>query len=215
MNDWFADGAQAEYCVAPAGWVAPKPRTLDHAAASVAPISALTAWQGLVERCGIARGRRVLVHGGSGAVGGFAVQFAKWHGAHVIATASAHNLDYVRGLGADEVVDYRATRFEHAVRDLDAVFDTVGGETLSRSWGVLKPGGKLVTIAASGEVATDERTRQAFFIVEANRAQLVEVARLIDAGILRSEADGVFPPADARTAYEHKPQRGKAVVRVV
>ncbi|MBP3959919.1 zinc-binding dehydrogenase [Gemmata sp. G18] len=133
----------------------------------------------------------------------------------MIATASAHNLERVRALGADEGIDYRASKFEDVLRHADAVFDTVGGETLARSWGALKPGGKLVTIAASGEVATDERTKQAFFIVEANRAQLVEVARLIDSDVLRPEVDGTFPLAEARAAYEYKPRHGKAVLRVV
>lgn len=215
MNDWFADGAQADFCVAPADWIAPKPSTIGHDAAAVVPISALTAWQGLIERCRIVEGQRVLIHGGSGAVGAFAVQLAKWRGARVTATASAHNLERVRALGADEVIDYRFGRFEEQVRDVDAVFDTVGGETLARSWGVLRPGGKLVTIAAAGEVATDERTEQAFFIVGANRSQLIEVARLIDAGVLRPEIDGVFPLAEARAAYEYKPRHGKAVLRVV
>ena len=215
MSDWFAEGTQAEYCVAPAEWIAPKPLTLNHDAAAVTPISALTAWQGLIERCEVTKGQRVLIHGGSGAVGAFAVQFAKWRGAHVIATASAHNLERVRALGADEGIDYRASKFEDVLRHADAVFDTVGGETLARSWGALKPGGKLVTIAASGEVATDERTKQAFFIVEANRAQLVEVARLIDSDVLRPEVDGTFPLAEARAAYEYKPRHGKAVLRVV
>jgi NADPH:quinone reductase-like Zn-dependent oxidoreductase len=213
MNDWFADGAQAEFCTAPANWIAPKPRTLDHDAAAATPISALTAWQGLFDKCGLSEGQHVLVHGGSGAVGGFAVQLARWKGARVTATASAHNLEFVRSLGADEVIDYRAGRFEDQVRDVDAVFDTVGGETLSRSRGVLKPGGKLVTIAASGEGTADERTRAAFFIVEANRRQLVEVTRLIDGGTLRPVIDKVFPLADARAAYEYKPRHGKAVLR--
>ncbi|QEL15073.1 NADP-dependent oxidoreductase [Limnoglobus roseus] len=215
MNDWYADGAQAEFCVAPLEWIAPKPLTLDHTAAAITPISALTAWQGLIERCDVKSEQRVLIHGGSGAVGAFAVQLAKWRGAHVIATASSHNLDSVRSLGAAEVVDYRTSKFEDVVREVDAVFDTVGGETLARSWGVLKPGGRLVTIAASGEVTADERTKTAFFIVEANRAQLAEVARLIDGGVLRPEVGGAFPFTEARAAYEHKPRRGKAVLRVV
>lgn len=215
MNDWFGDGTQAEFCVAPAGWVAARPRTIGHDAAAVTPISALTAWQGLIERCGLESGQQVLIHGGSGAVGGFAVQLARWRGARVIATASGHNHDYVRSLGADEVIDYRATRFEDAVSDMDIVFDTVGGETLARSWGVLKPGGKLVTIAAAGEIATDERIRQAFYIVEANRTQLTEVARLIDEGTLRPQVDGVFRLDEPRTAYEYKPRHGKAVIQVM
>jgi NADPH:quinone reductase-like Zn-dependent oxidoreductase len=212
LNDWFRDGAQAEYCVARAAEVAENPRSVDHLAAAVTPISALTAWQGLIERGQLAPGQRVLIHGAAGGVGVFAVQLARWRGAHVIGTASAHNLDFVRGLGADDVIDYRAVRFEDVVRDVDVVFDTVGGETLERSWGVLTPGGRLVTIAASGEGSQDPRTREAFFIVAANRAQLAELARLIDAGQLRPVVDAVFPLAQARQAYEHKPVRGKVVL---
>ncbi len=212
MNDWFTDGTQAEFCIAPADFIAPKPRSLDHDTAAITPISALTAWQGLIERCGITSGQRVLIHGGSGAVGGFAVQLAKWRGAHVIATASTHNMEHVGALGADEVIDYRTARFEDVVRDVDAVFDTVGGETLARSWSVLKTGGKLVTIATAGEVARDERTQKAFFIVDANRAQLTEIARLIDEGALRPELDGIFPLSEARAAYDYKPRHGKTVL---
>src|SRR5436305_3589034 len=170
MNDWFADGAQAEYCLARPADVARKPASVDHARAAATPISALTAWQGLFERGRLAAGERVLIHGGAGGVGGFAVQLARRRGARVTATASAGNVDFVRGLGADEVIDYRAERFEGRVRGVDAVFDTVGGDTLQRSWGVMKPGGRLVTVAASEEGSPDERTRATFFIVETRRA---------------------------------------------
>ncbi len=215
MNDWFRDGAQAEYCVARAAEVALKPRSVDHVQAAVTPISALTAWQGLIERAGLTSGQTVLIHGASGGVGVFAVQLARGRGARVIGTASANNLDFVRGLGAEEVIDYRAERFDDVVRDVDLVFDTVGGETLARSWGVLRPGGKLITIAASEEQTQAERVRDAFFIVEANRTQLAEVARLIDAGELRPVVGGVFPLARGREAYEYKPAHGKVVLRVV
>src|SRR5438876_1042292 len=140
---------------------------------------------------------------------------ARWRGAQVTATASAANLDFVRTLGADEVIDYRAERFEDVVRHVDVVFDTVGGETLERSWSVLKPGGRLVTVAASGERTTDERIRAAYFIVEPSRTQLVEIARLIDGGAVRPVVGAVFPLAEARQAYQHKPVRGKIVLRVV
>src|SRR5499425_1371000 len=165
LNDWYRDGASAEYCVARVADFAHKPSRVDHVHAAATPISALTAWQGLVERAGLAAGQRVLIHGAAGGVGTFAVQLARWRGARVTGTASAANLDFVRSLGADEVIDYRAERFEDMARDVDVVFDTVGGETLERSWGVLKPGGRLVTIAASGEQTTDERVRAAYFIV--------------------------------------------------
>jgi NADPH:quinone reductase-like Zn-dependent oxidoreductase len=214
MNDWFGDGAQAEYCLARPAEVARKPASIDHAHAAVTPISALTAWQGLFERARLAAGQHVLIHGAAGGVGGFAVQLARWRGARVTATAAAGNLDFVRGLGADEVIDYRAERFEERVRGVDAVFDTVGGDTLRRSWGVLKPGGRLVTIAASEEGSQDERTRAAFFIVETRRAELEEVARLIDSGEVRPVVGAEFPLADALRAYRHKPARGKVVLRV-
>src|ERR1700757_5223209 len=153
LNDWYWDGASAEYCVARVADIAHKPASVDHVHAAATPISALTSWQGLVERAGLAAGQRVLIHGAAGGVGTFAVQLARWRGARVTATASSANLDFVRSLGADEVIDYRTERFEDLVRDMDAVFDGVGGETLERSWGVLKDGGKLVTVAAQSEGA--------------------------------------------------------------
>lgn len=214
MNDWFRDGAQAEFCVAKAQEVARKPASVDHVHAAVTPISALTAWQGLLERGQLTAGQRVLIHGASGGVGSFAVQLARLQRAHVIGTASAANLDFVRELGADEVIDYRAERFESLARDVDLVFDTVGGETLDRSWSVLRPGGKLVTVAASSESARSPRERDAFFIVEAKRDQLAEVARRIDAGELRPVVGAVFALSDGSRAYERKPPRGKTVLRV-
>jgi NADPH:quinone reductase-like Zn-dependent oxidoreductase len=215
FNDWYRDGAQAEYCVARVADLAHKPTSVDHVHAAATPISALTAWQGLFERAGLAAGQRVLIHGAAGGVGTFAVQLARWRDARVIGTASTANLDFVRGLGADEVIDYRAERFEDVVRDVDVVFDTVGGETLERSWGVLKPGGRLVTVAASGERTTDQRIRAAYFIVEPSRTQLGEIARLINGGAVRPVVGAVFPLADARQAYEHTPRHGKVVLRVV
>jgi NADPH:quinone reductase-like Zn-dependent oxidoreductase len=215
LNDWYRDGAQAEYCVARVADLATKPASLDHVHAAATPISALTAWQGLIERGRLVAGERVLIHGAAGGVGSFAVQLARWRGARVTGTASHSNLDFVRRLGADEVIDYQATRFEDVVRDFDVVFDTVGGETLERSWGVLKPGGTVVTIGASGERTADERTRAAFFIVEPSRSQLEEIAWLIDSGAIRPIVGSVFPLAEARQAYLLKPARGKVVLQVV
>jgi NADPH:quinone reductase-like Zn-dependent oxidoreductase len=214
MNDWFADGAQAEFSLARLADIARKPASVDHAHAAVTPISALTAWQGLFERTRLAAGEHVLIHGGAGGVGVFAVQFARRCGARVTATAGVGNLDFVRGLGADAVIDYRAERFEERAWGVDVVFDTVGGDTLRRSWGVLSPGGRLVTIATSEEGSQDERTRAAFFIVELRRAELEEVARLIDSGEVRPVVGAEFPLADALLAYRHKPARGKVVLRV-
>jgi NADPH:quinone reductase-like Zn-dependent oxidoreductase len=215
LNDWYRDGASAEYCVARVADIAGKPASVDHVHAAATPISALTAWQGLVERASLVAGQRVLIHGAAGGVGTLAVQLARWRGARVTATASASNLDFVRSLGAEEVIDYRADRFEDVVGHVDVVFDTVGGETLERSWSVLKPGGRLVTVAASGEQTTDERIRAAYFIVEPSRPQLAEIAQLIEGGALRPVVGAVFPLAEARQAYQDKPVRGKVVLRVV
>jgi NADPH:quinone reductase-like Zn-dependent oxidoreductase len=217
LNDWFANGAQAEFCVAPVSALARKPRLLDHAQSAVVPISALTAWQGLLCKAGLQRGQRVLIHGAAGGVGVFAVQLARWRGAHVIATASAANLDFVRMLGAEQVIDYRSTRFEDLVRDVDAVFDTVGGETLERSWRVLKPGGKLVTIATQSAGAVEQRVRDAFLLVRADGSQLKQIGQLIDAGELRIFVEAVFPLAEAREAYARAQQgkmRGKIALLV-
>src|SRR4029453_431975 len=215
LNDWYRDGAAAEFGGARVADIPHKPAGVEHVHAAATPISALTAWQGLVERAGLAAGQRVLIHGAAGGVGTFAMQLARWRGARVTVTASAANLNLVRSLGADEVIDYRAERFEDVVRDMDVVFDTVGGETRGGAWDGLKPGGRLVTVAASGEQTTDERIRAAYFIVEPSRTQLAEIARLIDGGTLRPVIGAVFPLAEARQAYQHRPSHGKVVLRVV
>lgn len=213
MNDWFADGAMAEYCITDPRSVAVKPSRLTHAEAASVPIGALTAWQGLFDRAGLRAGERVLVHGGAGAVGVWAVQLARWRGAHVTATASAGNLDFVASLGAERVIDHRAARFEDEVSGMDVVFDVVGGETLERSWGVLAPGGRMVTIAVESETATDERVKRAFFIVEASREQLVRVGELLEAGTLRTVVDAEVPFDRASEAFG-KAGRGKRVVTI-
>jgi NADPH:quinone reductase-like Zn-dependent oxidoreductase len=218
MNDWFADGALAEYCITQPGWIAPKPRRLSHPETASVPIGALTAWQGLFDRARLQPGERVLVHGGAGAVGIFAIQLARSRGAHVAATVSAHNGEFVKELGANQVIDYHSVPFENEVRDIDVVFDTVGGSTLQRSWSILKQGGRLVTIAAEGEATRDQREKQAFFIVEPDRQQLVEIARLLDAGDLLPVVDTILPFSRAPQAYAgtvEKKGRGKLVVTLV
>jgi len=218
LNDWFASGAQAEFCVAPARALARKPKSLDHVHAGVVPISALTAWQGLFTRANLLRGQRVLIHGGAGAVGIFAVQLARWRGAYVTATASTPNLDFVRSLGADQVIDYRTTKFEHVMCDVDLVFDTVGGETLDRSWPLVKPGGKVITIAAQSEGVSEQRVRDAFMIVEADSSHLAEIAKLIDAGVLRVFVTETFSLSEAVEAYARAARgkmRGKVALEVV
>ncbi|SRR5712692_4146650 len=219
MNDWFADGAMAEFCLTQPTSVAQKPPRLTHVEAASVPIGALTAWQGLFDRARLQAGERVLVHGGAGAVGVFAIQLARLHGAHVTTTASARNHAFVSQLGAEQVIDYRAVHFEDNIRDMDVIFDTVGGETLQRSWAVLKPGGRMITIAADSETTTDDRVKQAFFIVEPNHKQLVKVGDWLGKGDLQPIVDAVLPFAQTSAAYsgEVKQRRGcgKLVVAVV
>jgi NADPH:quinone reductase-like Zn-dependent oxidoreductase len=218
MNDWFADGATAEYCLTTPNAIAAKPARLSHAEAATVPIGALTAWQGLFDRLKLQAGERVLIHGGAGAVGSFAVQLARRCGAEVIATASAGSCAFLTQLGVSEMIDYRASRFEQRVGQVDAVFDAVGGETLRRSWEVLAPKGRLVTIAAESEGAQDERTKQAFFIVEPNGEQLTEISRLIEAGELHSFVAAEVPLASASAAYlgtvPGRRAHGKVVVNI-
>jgi NADPH:quinone reductase-like Zn-dependent oxidoreductase len=218
MNDWFSDGAMAEYCIAQPSSVAQKPSRLTHAEAASVPIGALTAWQGLFDRAKLQAEEHVLVHGGAGAVGIFAIQLARFQGAHVTATASARNLAFVSALGAERIIDYQAIRFEENVREMDVVFDTVGAETLQRSWSVLKPGGRMITIATDSEATTDERVKQTFFIVEPNHEQLIQIGDLLDAGHLHTVVDVVLLFAQASAAYtgkvEQRRGRGKLVVAV-
>ena len=221
MLGYGRDGAEADYTIALASELAPKPRTLDYIQAAAVPLSALTAWQALFEHASLVRGQTVLIHGAAGGVGVFAVQLAHWAGAQVIATASARNRDFLHELGANEVIDYTTTRFEDGVHDVDLVFDTVGGDTLQRSWQVIKPGGVLVTIVSpppSFENAKAHGIRPFWFVVEPNRDELIQMGTLIDAGRLRPIIDTVFPLSQARQAYEQGARghtRGKIVLRVV
>jgi NADPH:quinone reductase-like Zn-dependent oxidoreductase len=219
MNDWFADGATAEYCISQAAWIAPKPSNLTHAEAATVPISALTAWQGLILRAKIRPDDHVLVHGGAGAVGIFAVQLARMAGAHVIATASSRNIDFLLQIGAENVIDRTTTRFENEVSGVDIIFDTVGGDTLERSWPLLKPGGRMVTIASDIESSHDERAKSAFFIVEASGEQLSEIGQLLEKGTIRPALDNIVPFANASIAYDgtlkRNAGRGKVAVRIL
>ena len=172
-----------------------KPATLTHAQAAAVPLSALTAWQALLVQGDLQRGQRVLVHGGAGGVGSYAVQLARWRGARVTATSSGDDAALVRELGADEVIDYRTRRFEDAVADQDLVFDTVGGETWERSWDAVRPGGRLVSIAVPRppEREADDGRRAIWFVVNLDAEQLREIGRLIDAGLVRPIVSDVLP----------------------
>jgi len=208
LNDWTVNGALAQYMIATPAQLANKPNSIDYQQAAAIPMSALTAWQALVVRANISEGQRILIHGAAGGVGNMAVQIAHWRGAYVIATASVDNLDHVRASGADEVIDYRQSRFEEVAGDVDVIFDAVGGETLERSITMLKANAQLISIA------TESKETDYFFYVEPSHEQLGVIARLIDSGELHSVANEIFQLEKAREAYQSKPIRGKFVISI-
>ncbi|HEY2326836.1 MAG TPA: NADP-dependent oxidoreductase [Gaiellaceae bacterium] len=204
------DGGARELVATPTSVLAPKPATLSHVEAAALPMPGLTSWQALFDHGRLAPGERVLIHGAAGGVGSVAVQLAKWHGAHVVATASPGNIDAVRALGADEVIDYTTQRFED-IAPVDVVFDTAGGERLARSPEVLKEGGRLVS------VAEESPPGGVYFIVEPNGEQLAEIGKLADAGVIKPVVAATFPLADARAAFELSldgSRHGKIVLEV-
>lgn len=199
--------AYAELVVAPSRQLARKPREIDHIHAAALPLAGLTAWQCLVDVGAVRPGMRVLVHGGGGGVGHIAVQIAKARGAFVLATVSAEKLDFVKSLGADEVIDYRRTDFSTSVRDVDLVLETIGADNAERSLRVLKPGGHLITIVDRSNEALAGRTRAAGFkfsgvTVEPDHQGLEGLARLVDGGKLRIHVERIFPLEQARAAHE-------------
>jgi NADPH:quinone reductase-like Zn-dependent oxidoreductase len=213
-------GGYAQFAIARIGMIARKPHALDDVTAAAIPVVAVTAKQMLFDYARVEPGQTILVHGGGGNVGSLAVQLAKHSGVRVIATASAQDAEYVRSLGADDVIDYKATPFERAVSGVDAVLDTIGGETLERSFAVVKNGGVIVSSAAepSQDEAARRGVRAMFFIVDVTTARLNEIAALFDLGVLRARIGDVLPLAEARTAHlmlegtKHQP--GKIVLRV-
>jgi NADPH:quinone reductase-like Zn-dependent oxidoreductase len=212
LSGFDRDGAAAEYVVLADHHVAPSPKRLSHFERAAVPLAALSAWQGLFDHGRLTSGQRVLVHG-VGGVGAFAVQLAKARGAEVIATTSADNVDTARELGADQVVE--PGDFQNVVDRVDLVFDTAGGERLERSPAVVRPGGRIVSIAT--DPPSDPPIESSYFVVEPSGAQLTEITALIDAGELRVASVDVFPLADARAAFERAHSRGyhgKVVLRI-
>jgi NADPH:quinone reductase-like Zn-dependent oxidoreductase len=211
-------GAAAEYVTAPAADLAAKPSGVGHVEAAAVPLGALTAWQALHEHARLQPGQHVLVHGGAGGVGAYAVQLAALHGARVTATASARDADFVAGLGADDVVDYTG-RFEDRVHDADVVVDPVGGETMARSWAVLRSGGILVAIAEEpgGDHGGRDDVRSVYFVVKPDGGQLRELAPLVSDKRLRPVVSAVFGLADLPAAFRaQRPARapGKVIISV-
>jgi NADPH:quinone reductase-like Zn-dependent oxidoreductase len=218
-NEQFS-GAYAEYALPSAGMIAPKPKTLSFIEAASAPIVTVTAWQMLFEYARVTAGQTVLIHGAAGNVGAYAVQMAKQAGLRVVGTAGSADLDYVRGLGAETVVNYKTERFEESVTGVDVVLDTVGGETQQRSLRVLKPGGILVSVVSPVPEATQTRygVRAAYFYVDVTTARLNRITELFEHATLATEVGSVLPLEDARIAHQmlggapHK--RGKIVLSI-
>jgi len=219
LSSFDRDGAAAEYVAVPAQILARKPGTLGYVESAAVPLAALSAWQGLFDHGDLQSGQTVLIHGAAGGVGSCAIQLAHQRGAHVIGTASTRNLEAARKLGADQIIDSTTDRFEEAVKQVDLVFDTVGGDRLERSLAVLRAGGRLVSVAEEppGERAAALWINATYFVVEPNRPQLLALARWIDSGVVRPLIDEVFPIADARKAFECSlggHGAGKIVLRV-
>ena len=224
------NGAEAEYVIAMESEIALKPQSIDHEYAAGVPMAGLTAWQALFDHAHLSSKDTILIHGAAGGVGSIAVQLARWSGAHVIGTASAYDSGFLEDLGVHDVIDYKKTRFEDRVHDVDVIFDTVGGKTLERSWKILRRGGRLVSVTSQG-IPTSYNKRQEYlkekgdsfgvnakwFIVHSSREQLIRIGELIDSGQLRPVVDTILPLSQASKAYEgakdiHK--HGKIVLRV-
>ena len=216
--DW-ADGGYAEYAVvAPVG-VAAKPKSLDMIQAAAVPLAATTAWQGLFQHGDLKRGQKVLIHGAAGGVGGFAVQFAKAEGAYVYATASGEGVQAVRDDGADEVIDYKKQKFEDVAKDVDLVFDLIGGDTQARSFAVLKSGGALISTVQEPDKAkaAEKNLTAKRYMAEPNADHLKRIGELIDAGKVKVVVAETFPLDQASAAHaslENDHPRGKIVLKV-
>ena len=213
-------GAYTEYALASAKMIARKPESLSFAEAASVPVVAVTAWQMLFDYAKVQPGQSVLIHGAAGNVGAYAVQLAHHAGLRVFATAGSSDLAFVRSLGAETVIDYRATRFEDAVPPVDIVLDMVGGETRKRSFRVIRPGGILVSVVsdAPAEAGAPAGVRTVFFLVDVTTARLELLTNLFDRGELKARVGTVLPLDQARIAHEmlggapHK--NGKIILNV-
>src|SRR5499427_5667443 len=212
-------GGYAQYSLVTEREAAPKPKSLTYVEAAAVPVVALTAWQALVDTAKLSTGQTVLIHGGSGGVGSFAIQIAKARGAKVIATASTANQDLLKHLGADVAIDYTKQNFENVAKDVDVVLDSIGKDTLARSYGVVKKGGIIVSLVARPDAAelANHGIRGAALSVEPNSDELAEIGKLIDERKIRVIVSQTFPLSEARKAQEQVATghtRGKIVLKV-
>jgi NADPH:quinone reductase-like Zn-dependent oxidoreductase len=212
-------GSYAELVTVSADTLAPKPEKATFIEAGCIPLAGQTAWQGLFDQGELRRGDTVLIHAAAGGVGSYAVQLAHWAGARVLATGSASNRDYLTGLGADQVIDYKTTPFESVAKDVDLVLDLLGGDTQKRSFGVLKKHGRLVSTVQppSQDEAHQHGVRATFFSMKPSSAGLIRLAELIDSGDLKVIVSEVFPLRDAPRAWTESKSghtRGKIALEV-
>jgi NADPH:quinone reductase-like Zn-dependent oxidoreductase len=209
LADQLRDGAAAEYVAIEARNVARKPQTVDHVHAAAVPRAGLTAWQALFDHGKLARGQTVVIHGAGGAVGSMAVQLARWAGAEVIGTGRSHSRALATELGADRYIALDAGWPEDVAGQADLVFDTIGGDVLAASAALLRPGGTLISVKAAASLPTTrDGIKTLIFIQESSRAQLTELARLVDEGHLRPQVGAVYPLAEAVKAYGAKAAGG-------
>ncbi|MEH1838313.1 MAG: NADP-dependent oxidoreductase [Nostoc sp.] len=215
----ITSGGFAEYAIAKKGDIVPKPQSLDFQNAAAIPLGALTAWQAIFDLANLTSGQRIFITGASGGVGSLAVQLAKAKDTYVIGMASGRNEDFVRGLGVDEFVDYTKQNFEDVVKDVDVVFDTVGGDTFKRAFQTLKKGGFLVTSVEfpSEEKAQEFGIKAARVFCKPNAEELTAISKLIDEGRLKAHVSTVLPLAEVKKALqlsEGGRTRGKIVLQV-
>ncbi len=210
------NGSYAEYIAVNADEVAFKPKTIAHVEAASLPLAGITAWEALFTTAQLSANQKVLIHAGSGGVGSLAIQLAKSRGAYVLATTSAKNLALVESLGADEVIDYKNQRFEEIVKDVDVVFDTIGGEVQEFSWSVLKPDGILVSIVSppSEKLAAKHKVHSAFVFIEPNAEILMQIAELVDDGKVRPIVGAEYALADIAKAHALS-ESGRSVGKIV
>jgi NADPH:quinone reductase-like Zn-dependent oxidoreductase len=215
----FGYGSYAEYAAARANEIALKPRSLDFNAAASIPTACLTAWQALIDLGHVSQGQLILIHGAAGGVGSFAVQIAKWKGGRIVATAAAADAPYLKSLGVEQVIDYQSERFEDRAGNPDIVIDLIGGETLNRSYGIVKKGGIIVTTVQQADQAKASQAgvRAVNILMKRDGAELAQIAQLVDQGIVKPRIDKVLSIDDAKRAHdlnESGKSRGKIVLKV-
>ena len=212
-------GGYAEYAVATEGEATAKPKSLNYIEAAAVPLVALTAWQALIDTAKLSAGQTVLIHGGSGGVGSMAIQIAKARGAKVIATASTSNQELLKQLGADVAIDYTKTKFEDVAKDVDVVLDSVGKDTLARSYGVVRKGGIIATLVAQPDQAELDKNgiRGAAISVKPNASELAEITKLIEEKKIKPVVSQVLLLTEALKAQEQAAThhtRGKIVLKI-